>query len=167
MRLKQIIAAQKLNLVWGSWKTGPMPKTAFPLTRSGNKPLRFGAAFEWYLLTFEALGETFRLLVAVHYGKQEYYAHLGMECGGDMRMLASYEFHGTHPGWHVHSGCEEVSVIPVGRFKGPWKRRIPSASKRHRKTDFGITRTNALVVALQAFGLDGGSETDGQVDWVS
>lgn len=94
------------------------------------------------------------MVVAVNFEKQEYYVHLGEVCGGDTRMLASYEFHSTHPGWHLHAGCGDISLIPVGRYKGPWRRNIPRDWRTCRRTDWDVaTREAALVKACEVFGV--------------
>lgn len=69
-------------------------------------------------------------------------------------MIASYEFHASHGGWHVHSGCGQLEDIPVGRYKGPWKRDIPSEWEKCRRTDWGIgSDDSALAKACEAFGI--------------
>jgi len=69
-------------------------------------------------------------------------------------MLASYEFHGTHPGWHVHAGCGDTSVIPIGRYMGPWKLRIPRDWKESRQTDWNVdTQEAAMAKASEVFGI--------------
>ena len=90
-------------------------------------------------------------------------AHLAMEFGKDMKLLTSYEFHGTHPGWHVHSACELIEHIPVGRQKGAWNRRLPRAREHHRRIDFGVTDVNAADVACKAFKIFKNVDEDGQM----
>lgn len=84
-------------------------------------------------------------------------------------MLASYEYHSTHGGWHVHAGCGDTTLIPVGRYKGPWKRRIPIEVEKDRNTSWGIvTKADALEKACSVFGVslppsDDGSEQQMQL----
>jgi hypothetical protein len=39
---------------------------------------------------------------------------LAIEDDRDMTVLASYEFHGTHPGWHLLATCDEIATVPSG-----------------------------------------------------
>jgi hypothetical protein len=153
-RIKDIVRAPKSAVTFDGWQSGRMPKSVFPLGKSGKGALRFSGAYDWCCLRFTALNCKFRLVVAVNLAKQEYYAHLGMVCGTDTQMLASYEFHGTHPGWHVHAGCGDLSFIPIGRYMGPWRRRIPTTSGKSRRQEWDIpTLDLALARACAVFNI--------------
>ena len=152
MRVKDIFMAEKKILDWGKWNQGgKVPKSLFYLIKSNQ--FQFGKAYRWRVIKFEALGEYFRVLVVYNLNKEQFYAHLGMEIGRDMKLLTSYEFHGTHSGWHVHSACGLIEHIPVGRQKGPWNRRIPRAKQHHRNTEYGVTDVNAADKACKAFNI--------------
>jgi len=168
MRVKDVIGSPKANVVVDAWQSGPMPKSMFPMSRSGKHYMNFRGGYEWCCIRFETLTCEFRLVVAVNHSKQEFAAHLGMVCEKEMRMLASYEFHGTHPGWHVHAGCGDVYSIPVGRFMGPWKRRIPRDPKAVRRKTWNVTKANALQTACAAFGIPNvpQSEDTGQMNLI-
>lgn len=155
--------ARKADVKYGQWKTGPMTKSLFQLTKSGSNALRFRGSFEWCLVTFTALGSDFKLLVVTNLAKEQYYAHLGMVVGSDTRMLASLEFHGSHPGWHIHAGCAvDVQLIPVGRYKGEWRKTLPRSHHLCRRKKYGITQENRLLIAIKQFGLDNTESPDGQ-----
>lgn len=71
-----------------------------------------------------------------------------------MAVLAQYEFHGTHPGWHVLATCDDVDGAPVGMMRHPWQRRLPRAREHHRRVDFGVSSDDkALTVAADFFRL--------------
>ncbi len=150
MRLKAAIAAQKKVLDWGKWRDGgKVPRSAFFLVKSNQ--FTFGKAYRWRVLKMEALGESFRLLIAYNPKKEQYYAYLGMESDSDMKLLLSYEFHGSHPGWHVHSACGDLQQVPVGRIKGPWNKRVPKP-RLERRVEYKIDGDEkALYVACEAF----------------
>ena len=152
MKLKSIIGHKKAIVDWGAWKGGKMPRSAFPLSKSG-KSLMF-RNYEWRIVKFTISDTSYRVLVAFNYAKEQYYAVLGQEIGTDSRILASYEFHGIHPGWHVHGMCDEVEDVPLGRFAGSWKRRVPSGRGYHRSNVFNVTKTNALNKAVEFYRLD-------------
>lgn len=154
MRIKDVIRGSKTDLVCDAWNTSRMPKTVFPLGKSGKHALSLGASFQWCLIRFRSHGDSFRVLVAVDFDKQQYYAHLGQEQGGDMQMLSSYEYHATHGGWHVHAGCGDMTLIPYGRYKGPWKRNIPKDWTTCRQMLWDVsTLDDALKKACDVYGL--------------
>ena len=73
-----------------------------------------------------------------------------------MGVIASYEFHGTHPGWHLVAACGDVTIIPLGVMVGPWQRRLPRAFAHQRSTrlPFGVMDdATALDVAARFFRL--------------
>jgi hypothetical protein len=74
-----------------------MPVSAFPLSRRRQSAFRLGTAYRWRLVRFEACGHKFRLLVAFSLTKEQYRATLALEGDRDLSVIASYEFHGTHP----------------------------------------------------------------------
>jgi hypothetical protein len=137
---------------WGRWESGTMSRAAFPLSRSRGNFYRLGK-YKWRLVRFEALGATFRLLIAFNDRLEQYKAMLGMDIGADTKYLASYEFHGTHPGWHAIVSCDPVAQLPDGIKTGPWQTRIPRARQWHRRQEFGVTEANAVRIACEFFGL--------------
>lgn len=154
VRVRDIRSADKSDVDWGKWEDGRMPATAFPLSRRRNQSFRLGAAYRWRVVRFAACGAQFRLLLAFSLVKQQYRATLALEGERDMSVLASYEFHGTHPGWHLLATCDDVSTVPNGVMIGPWQRRMPKARAKHRRTDFGVRdEGTALDVAARFFRL--------------
>ena len=91
-----------------------MPVSAFPLSRRRRYSFRLGSAYRWRIVRFEACERSFRLLIAFNLSKQQYRATLAIEDDRDMTVLASYEFHGTHPGWHLLATCDEIATVPSG-----------------------------------------------------
>ena len=116
---RRIRRADKTVSDWGKWQSGGMG-TAFPLSKRRQRFYRLGAAYRWRIVRFTAEGFTFRLLVAFNIAKEQYRAVLGLEHERDMSVLASYEFHGTHPGWHLHGSCGDIEIIPQGSMRGEW-----------------------------------------------
>jgi hypothetical protein len=78
------------------------------------------------------------LLLAFSLPKQQYRAILALEHDRDLTVLASYEFHGTHPGWHFSGTCGDIDSVTPGVLIGPWQRRIPKARAKHRHVDFRV-----------------------------
>ena len=131
-----------------------MPASVFPLSRRRQNSFRLGTAYRWRVVRFEACGHRFRLLLAFSLEKEQYRATLALEFDRDMSVIASYEYHGTHPGWHVLATCDEITTIPAGVMIGPWQRRMPKARASHRSVDFGVKDDEtALEVAARFFRL--------------
>ena len=161
MLLKDVVRAEKIVADWGRWQSGKMPRSAFPLSMSRQNFYRLGA-YRWKVIQFAALGEAFRLLIALHEPKEQFRAMLGMNAGGDTRFVASIEFHGTHPGWHALLACDPLDTLPIGIKTGPWQRRVPAARSHHRRTTFSITERTATAKAGSFFGLPAEGRSDGQ-----
>lgn len=154
MRIAELRRLDKTILDWGRWDDGRMGATVFPLSRRRGHSFRLGLAWRWRLVRFTAGGMTCRLLLAFSLAKEQYRATLACEVGQDLAVLASFEYHGTHPGWHVLAACGTIAEVPPGVMIGPWQRRIPRARARHRQTGFGVSDDHtALEAASRFFGL--------------
>jgi len=153
-RGQQTRSANKSDVDWGKWQTGGMPPAAFPLSKRRGRSYRLGSSYRWRVITFSALGAKYRLLIAFNLIKEQYRATLAYDQDRDMSVIASYEFHGTHPGWHLHSACGDISAIPLGTMRGPWQKRIPQPRTPHRRHVFGVSdEVIALEVAAKFFRL--------------
>jgi hypothetical protein len=73
MTLREIIAANKTNIKVGPWKRGKIPRADFPLAKAAY---RLGNAYRWCVITFDALGGTFKCAVVFNSGKAKYEAIL-------------------------------------------------------------------------------------------
>lgn len=161
LRGQAIRSADKAVSDWGKWQTGGMTSAAFPLSKRRGRAYRVGSAFKWRVIQFSALGETCRVLILYNAGKEQYYAHLAVERGRDMIVVASLEFHGTHPGWHMHGGCGDLDALPLGSMRGGSRRRFPLPRRTHRRHDFGISNEGAaLDMAAKFFRLH---KTEGEM----
>jgi len=119
----------------------------FPVSKGHS--FRVRSSYNWRIVTFECLGNQFRLLVFYRNDKQEYEAWLGMVDGSDTKVLARLEFHATHPGWHLHTNCE-TNDTPSGRIGG----NVHRSRLTSRRSDFGvIDDAKALLIATEAFGV--------------
>jgi len=149
MGLKALVKGDKTITDDGSWAQGTMPKTAFPLSKQAS--FRVGPRFRWRLTKFTYEGATYRLLVFYRLDISKFTVMLGREDGSDMCVLARYEFHADHPGWHFHTNCRSSAEI-AGRT-GNLNDTVPKHGK-NRNTEFGITDDAiAHYVAMKRFGL--------------
>ena len=154
MRLKDILKAEKSGFDWGNWQEGSkVPRTAFPLSKSRDRAYRL-PAYRWRVVTFEALGHSFRLFIAYRLDKEQYRSVLAQDHGRDMTVIAQYEFHGTHPGWHLLATCDEIEDAPAGVMRHPWQRRFPKAwrsTSSLRNARFGVANDDQALNAAAKF----------------
>jgi hypothetical protein len=146
VRLRDIIRAPKQNIKIGQWHFGKVPRGDFPLTRG---PYQLGNSFKWVVIEFRALSVNCRVLVVVNNGKQKYEAILGVAASnGSLRVLCSYEYHPSEPGWHCHATHDDSDTLSHGIMRGPWIKRIPNARRYHRvqkHLQFKIEAGNAAI----------------------
>lgn len=132
MRLREIVRAPKDDINIGQWRSGKVPRAEFPLARG---PYNLGTAYKWNVITFRALEAECRVLVVFNEAKQRYEAILGvMGPRGTMRVLCSYEYHASEPGWHCHATHDDSETLSHGFMRGPWVKRVPGPKKVHRLT---------------------------------
>jgi hypothetical protein len=154
VRGQDILRAEKSEVDWGKWQTGGMTTAAFPLSKRRGRAYKLGSMYRWRVVSFQALGLSFRLLIAFNLAKEQFRATLALEQDRDMSVIASYEFHGTHPGWHVHGACGDVNLIPSGCMRTEGQKRLPAPRATHRRVDFNVTDDDtALEMAAKFFGL--------------
>lgn len=152
MDVRTILKAAKRIRSIGNWSDGTMPKSAFPLSKSGSKAYRLGNR-RWRVVTFAAHGLECRLLINYHPMLLQYQAILGVDVGGDTKVLCFLEFHPTHKGWYTHSCCGSISAVPPGIKRGPWLVNLNGSGKRHRM-ECPITDDAAFQRAVSFFRLD-------------
>ena len=157
MKVSEVLFSEKTAIGATNWTGEKIRTKDFPLNK-GRFPLT--KRWRWRLERFEALRRQFRLLIAYHITVPEFLAVLGEEVAGDCRVIASLEYHRSHPGWHVHSSCEHCELLPIGQSRPPAFKRIPRSMVYHRNVDFlpanlGMTDTSADDIAMDFFHLDG------------
>lgn len=135
----------------GSWNSGHVPRSAFPLSKVKDKAYKYGAAYSWRVAKFTCLGKKCRVLVILNIDKGIYRARLGIEESGDMIVLCEYEFHTSEPGWHCHFTIEHVSSIEPGQVRGGKKRRPKLEDP---KAAFPVTKANAMALAASRYGFE-------------
>lgn len=124
MKARQIIRSPKIILSDSDWQTGPMLRTAFPLSRSGSKAYKLGGR-RWRTVELISAGLGSRVLISYRADIQEFQAIFGVDQDGDTKVIATVEHHRTHnPPWHAHVCCGPLSGIPPGVKRGPWVRRM-------------------------------------------
>ena len=153
MHLKDIIRSPKESVDWGKWQSGPVPRREFPLSKHKKSVYSLGPSYRWRMCKFSIGNNNFRVWIMFRADLEKYAAWLGQEQDSDMIVLARYEFHGTHPGWHTHAACEREDQITPGRSNTPLHLRIPKARTKHRRLEFQVTEENGVDIAGKAFKL--------------
>lgn len=114
------------------WSDDRLKPKDFPLSRKRGKAYPLTRRWRWQIVSFKVVGRDYRVLVAYHTLVPEFMVTLGEEVGGDCRVLARWEFHATHGGWHVHSVCGDTDGLSVGIVKPSGTKRIPGGKSYHR-----------------------------------
>lgn len=153
--LRRIVRAPKTEISIGRWVSGKVPRSDFHIAKSAYG---LGNSYRWCVISFTATVKDqpvqCKVLVVVNFGKQKFEAILGVGGNGPLRILCSYEYHASEPGWHVHAACDPVSKVPMGYMRGPWIKRVPHAKKPHSRQDFDIeNETKAQRVAFKCYGI--------------
>jgi hypothetical protein len=129
----------------------------FQLSRRASIILPRG--WHWRVDMLDARGTALQLLTAYNPRIEDFRAWLGWrKTDGLLVIIARLEFHGTHPGWHCHSACCDISEIEPGQPLHRQFVRLPKADHRHRKTTFGLTEASALAAAFGFYRLTGTPE---------
>ena len=165
MHIRHLIRAPKAMTKVGHWNCGAInPKQkmgpkAFDL--GGRRPFQLGNRWWWRVDHLECGGGSGRLLIAYHLENENYLAWLAMDRDSDVAIAACLEFHGTHPGWHYHVRCADLSDLRGGvqrqRNEGI---RIPGKGRYHRQTQFGMGPQEAVNRAYRAFNVGVPKEGD-------
>jgi len=149
--LRDMVRAPKENISIGNWKTGKVPRADFPIAKNAYG---LGASYRWCVISFDALNVQCKCLVIMNIAKQKYEAILGVAGTGALRILCSYEYHASEPGWHCHAACDPISRVPSGFMRGPWVRRVPPGNKPHRRQSLRIgNEKDAQRFAFECYGI--------------
>lgn len=133
MRVREIITEAKEQKSDTDWRTDDLPPRHAPCYDK-SRPIRN----DWTWRSASAVGENGREFVlfancAPKYNKWQ--AILVMKSGTkDGSVVARYEYHGDHPGIHVHSDCE-TSGIEMGSAGLNNLNRFPNAKSHHRRVE--------------------------------
>jgi hypothetical protein len=127
-----------------------MPRQAFPLSKTHTFSL--GSGWRWRVISLEAGGRRFRLLVAYEASKDQYRAWLGLEVGTDQALLARLEYHPSHRGWHCHLKKGLLTDIGCGVVKHPGERE--HAKSCNSSDSLRVGDTDALAIAYRAFNVE-------------
>jgi len=131
----------------GQWKSGKMPKGAYPLSK--NNSVRLGTGWEYCIHKLSG-PNAMSLLIAFHPGKREYLAWLALEHGNDQAILARFEHHSSHDGWHVHLKADDMTKLSWGVVKQPNEKRVICKGQ----PDAAVGKAEAEALAFRVFNVE-------------
>jgi hypothetical protein len=155
--LAEFIRAEKTDLDEGNWQIGHISPSAFPLSKAKKKHFKYGPEYKWRLVKFDCLGHRCRVLILFNANKLICRSTFAVECGNDLAVLCTHEYHADHPGWHCHLVNEPHDKVAPGVIRSG-QRRWPKARSVHRQSEFGLSEISALshVAARYRFQAQGG-----------
>lgn len=126
MRIRHIITSQKVIQTDTAWRTDAMPPR---LSGIYPKSLPARAHWKWRSALAEDAKCEYILLCQVNESKANWLAWLIRKTAAGGSLISRYEYHGSHPGLHVHADCTRggIDVGPSGLDK---LLRIPSSNFR-------------------------------------
>lgn len=148
MNVADLIRGEKTKLNLGTWASGHVPRSAFPMSRVKEKQYRYGQAYRWRLVQFFSMGYKCRVLILLNTEKEICRFRFGVEMADDMVVLLDKEFHAGEPGWHCHFTPARIDSAIAGVARAG-KRRWPRGSDP--KAKFGVTESGALNIAAEMF----------------
>lgn len=116
--------------------------------RTDMRTLRQGKSYHWRIITFDAAGRSFRVLILYNAERSIYRATLGVEDAGVVAILCVHEFHAGEPGWHCHAD------LPCDRGISHWNHR--ELSRWPKRPVVGVefdvsTKDRATEIALKFY----------------
>jgi hypothetical protein len=135
MRLKEFIKGAKDKVSHGGWGDEKLRSKDFPLSKKGGKVYPLTRQWRWRVTTLEVGGRKFRLMASYHKVVPEFSAILAEDLGKDSRVIARFEFHATHDGWHAHPFCDDFDSILSGITKPIGTKRVPRGGSYHRHSE--------------------------------
>jgi hypothetical protein len=154
MKVRPAILKPKYVTEKGEWKlvtgTSKMPRSAF--TVGANYPVTFSRNWHWRVDQLACDdGEKYRLLTAYNAHIEEFRAWLAIAFEKGAVLLARYEYHGTHPGWHCHGPCGDLEQGDAGALSTRDVLRVPEGKGFHRDQDFDITSVSRALARSHSF----------------
>lgn len=118
-------------------RLGPFPKT---------RPAPPGGV--WRSLRALADEHRFMVFAQVQEGRENFKACLALEQDSSWRILIRLEYHGSHPGLHIHDWCGAVPPLGGKSFEAPYRR--PKVGFFHRRVEVP-SRATFWTLALNCF----------------
>lgn len=139
MRVRHIIATDKTLQSDSGWmKTDMQPRHAPIYLRT--KPIRAGWQWRSGRCLTRIGSEEFILLAECQPARDNWKAVLIKIVADGSSVVGRFEFHGTHPGVHLHAHCDRGGV-EVGASGMDKLARFPAVGETHRRTTAWTEKT--------------------------
>ena len=160
-RIADIIRAPKHSVQVGSWKTGKVQSSAFPLKKKGMLPQ--GSAWQWRTVEFIALDREFVLLVRLNAEVEYYSSILAMRADASTQIICHHKFHQSHRSWHCHFIPDNVEDTFPGVLRDRDRMRVFDAEpSKSGKLTFDVQLADALNIASRRFRFEAADESPDQ-----
>lgn len=120
MRVRHIILRTKLLSSETNWRDDDLPPRHAPIY-SKSFPIRGG--WRWRSARLQCADENYVLWAQCNPRRDKWKAVLAFDRNGEAFVICRFEYHGSHPGLHVHSDCQRSGIEPgssgmnlLGRF---------------------------------------------------
>ena len=132
MRIRKMVAEEKLLESDTQWREEDLPPRHSCIFDK-TKPVRAG--WKWRSTTVRGAQGEYVFLTQCNPRKDEWKAWLIYKTlTGNASLVSRLEYHGSHPGLHVHGHCARGG-IEEGASSIDGLVRIPSANKTHRRVN--------------------------------
>lgn len=131
MRVRKFVADRKVQIKTTDWRTEDIqPRHAPCFTKT--HPIRGGWEWKSATLKSEDGSKEYVLLCKCHIQKDDWKSVLILKNADGSSVVSRFEFHGDHPGLHVHANCENGGILngPTGMSESS---RIPNGDKFTRR----------------------------------
>lgn len=132
MRVRHLLSEVKTPIEdSGNWSKSDLPPrwcSIYPR----SKPTRAG--WQWRSVRAKAGEKEYLAVARCNPMRDNWQALLILESRSGPSVIARYEYHGSHPGKHVHSDCNR-SGLEIGASSMDNLARFPNASSFHRRIE--------------------------------
>lgn len=159
--LAEIIRAPKSDIVIGSWKTGKVPASAFPIGK--QKRLPQAEAWQWRVVEFKVPKYECRVLIRLNSEIQYFSSILSIDNGELIQIICHHEIHLSHKNWHCHFVPGDVSRTYPGVLRDrDLMRSFEAEPSKAPQVSFEVDEFSALAYASQRYRFDAPDETPAQ-----
>lgn len=153
--LRSFVSAEKTDVTVSAWQQRKMPKSGdLALKLRTSRSWSLGPQWRWCVVTLKVASTPHKVWICYHLPKENFYSAITRSSAtGEMLILGRLEFHGTHPGWHVHGCCSQPTSDMWGRLCHSGLIRVPQAKSKHRQQTFIADDNDALTVAGRKLGI--------------
>lgn len=149
MRVRRLAGVHKIITAdTGKWSASDLPPRHAPIYVK-SRPIRGG--WRWRSLKAKAEQHNFVLTVMCNPSRDNWQAILMLDTPHGHSVVGRFEYHGSHPGLHVHGHCARGGIELGGQGMDNLVR-IPPVGQSHRRTN-GWTESTFFEAAKRFYRL--------------